>query len=71
MVLRQMIVQKYATNSQDLHFILSQASDLDSEIEQFWIQIQSYVAKKGSILHSFIDVDQNDGEIPEVRELIK
>ena len=59
MMLRQMIVAKYATNSLDIHYLLAKALDLEAVSSAFTDFVCGFLADKGAILSEFEDLEQD------------
>jgi len=58
MMLRQMIVSKYATNSLDIHYLLAKALDLDRIRSRFMAFMFTFIKEKGRILAEFVDLEK-------------
>ncbi|CDW72543.1 lupus brain antigen [Stylonychia lemnae] len=61
MMLRQMIISKYVTNSLDIHYVLAKAQELQTQQDNFYAYVTNFLKDKGSILTEFEDL-QHDGD---------
>ena len=59
-MLRQMIISKYATNSLDIHYILAKAQELQKINDDFYEYILKFMKDKGLILSEFVDLEVRD-----------